>query len=386
MAPEPSSSSVLADQRFQGLAALLLAALMPLATGFDSPTVNVIQFVAVYMILAQGLNVVVGFTGLLDLGYVLFLATGAVVTAFLLRLTRLDDGTWLWEAGSQVAGEGAQLFGFDGSILIVLAIAGSVCALAGVIRGIPTLRVTGDYYAIVTLGFAEVVYLTYLWDASSLFEVAKVTGGAMSSGIQGFRPTLFGTELYWSEPVFYYLLIGFVALTVAAVWRLQRSRVGRAWAAIRLDETAAKSCGVRIGWYKVLAFAISGFIGGVGGGLYCVWNGTVSVKSLDVWQSIMVLACVVLGGLGSVRGVAVGTVLLMSLGELLREDIGGVSIPPEARFLVYGVLLIVFMRFRPQGLLPPALQIPPIDGLKRSELLARTCRLFGMGDDAERER
>ena len=134
---------------------------------------------------------------------------------------------------------------------------------------------------------------------------------------------------------------------------------------------------------KIAAFAISGFAGGVGGALYALWAGTVGVKSLDVWVSVMVLCCIVLGGMGSLSGVVLGTAILMSLGEVLRMEIGGFSIPPEARFLVYGFLLIVVMRFRPQGLLPPDRRIAPIDADGRERLLAGDSGLYALDSGSD---
>ena len=136
--------------------------------------------------------------------------------------------------------------------------------------------------------------------------------------------------------------------------RLQNSRLGRAWAAIKLDEPAARSSGVNVSKYKLIAFAISGFVGGIGGALMTIWMGLAAVKDLDVWQSILILCCVVLGGMGSIPGTLLGTFILISLGEVLREPLPLIElrVPNEARFLIYGLILVFLMRFRPQGLLP----------------------------------
>jgi branched-chain amino acid transport system permease protein len=367
-----------------GLGLALLVALLPSVTGFRGTLPNIVLFLGIYMILAQGLNVVVGFTGLLDLGYVVFLATGAVVTAFLASIVRLPDGSLDWPIGKTEAVVGEALLGFDGSILPILFVAGLLCALIGVLRGIPTLRVRGDYYAIVTLGFAEIMYETFLWDESNPFEgnplnMTRITGGAFGVKLESqYRPRLFGDALYYDTPQFYYLVLLCVIATFLVVHHLNRSRVGRALAAIRLDETAARSCGVNVSHFKIIAFAVSGFVGGIGGGLYAIWSGTVAVKALDVWQSILILCCIVLGGMGSIRGVAVGTVILMSLGELLREQVGGITIPPEARFLIYGVLLIAVMRFRPQGILPPVGRGRPLDEEEHAELAAGAAPLYAL--------
>ncbi|MFC1707424.1 branched-chain amino acid ABC transporter permease [Planctomycetota bacterium] len=326
-----------------------LVALLPLILGFDSRIVNVTLFVAIYAILALGLNVVVGYVGLLDLGYVTFLATGAILSMDLLLLTSSDTG-WVVPVGTTEVVTGAHPFAADGAVFLIIAIAGLVCALLGVLRGIPTLKLTGDYYAIVTLGIAEIVYLVYL-------NTQWLTGGAYGIKLRGEHlPRLFGARLYYDTWQFYYLVMVGLLVTIVILDRLNHSRIGRAWAAIRLDETAARACGVNVSRYKMIAFAVSGFFGGVGGALFAIWIGTVAVKALDVWQSILILCAVVLGGMGSIRGVLLGSVILFSLRELLREQltIGDLSlrVPPEASFLVYGLLLVFIMRFRPQGVLP----------------------------------
>ena len=360
--------------------ALIAALVFPWLFGFRGTLPNVALYVGIYMILALGLNVVVGFTGLLDLGYVAFLASGAIITAFLLSLTRTPRGIdWAIGVTREVSGE--PLLGFDGAILPILLCAGLGCALLGVVRGIPTLRVRGDYYAIVTLGIAEILYETALWDESSWLNFTRVTGGAFGIKLPSSHvPHLFGERLYYDSPVFYYLVIALVIVAFLVTHHLNRSRVGRALAAIRLDETAARACGVDVSKHKLIAFAVSGFLGGVGGGLYTLWSGTVAVKGLDVWQSILILCGVVLGGMGSIRGTAVGIAGLMCLGELLREDFGGVSIPPEARFLIYGLLLIIVMRFRPQGLLPPVRHGRAVTEEQRAALLAGDADLYLLDD------
>ena len=366
-----------------GVVAFLAAVVFPWITGFRGTLPNVALFVGIYMILALGLNVVVGFTGLLDLGYVTFLAAGAILTAFLLSLTHTPDGVdWAIGVSHDVAG--APVFGFEGGIFPILLISGLACALLGVVRGIPTLRVRGDYYAIVTLGFAEILYETALWDDTNLVNFTRVTGGAFGIKLPSSHvPILFGEKLYYDTPGFYYLVIALAVLAFVLTHHVNRSRVGRALAAIRLDETAARACGVDVSRHKLIAFAVSGFLGGIGGGLYAQWSGTVAVKGLDVWQSILILCGVVLGGMGSIRGTAVGIAGLMCLGEILREDFGGVSVPPEARFLIYGLLLIIVMRFRPQGLLPPVRHGRALTDGEHERLLASRAPLYAF--DAREE-
>ncbi|MGE0713007.1 MAG: branched-chain amino acid ABC transporter permease [Planctomycetota bacterium] len=414
--------------------------------GFEHRFISsVIVFSAICAILALGLNVVVGFTGLLDLGYVTFLATGAIVAFQLLLLTHADPqahrelrayravgpplrlsaaeaqgvlgqdpgalsgkegfpaaqegglevcelATWAERAGAafdraklpeparkalELAADarkkrlrqhghlfgrfylpvgtneriaGTRPFVFGNSWPLVMLVAGLVCAGLGALRGIPTLRLTGDYYAIVTLGIAEIFYLVYL-------NASWIIGGAESTTLRTpDRPHVLGKALFHDTPVFYYLVMGALLLTLLLMDRLARSRTGRAWAAIRLDELAAGASGIDVPREKLKAFAVSGFCGGVAGSLYAIWQGSVSAKDLDVWWSVLVLCAVVLGGMGSLRGVLLASMLFFPMREVLREkvSIGGASfrVPPQAVNLVYGMLLIFVMRFRPQGLLP----------------------------------
>ncbi len=377
-----------------GAAALLIVALIPevrealgVKNGYRGTVPNIVLFLGIYTVLALGLNVVVGFTGLLDLGYVTFLVTGAVFTSFMLSLTRTETGIDWPMANPEFAG-GEPVMAWNGAILLILLGAGVLCALVGLLRGIPTLRVRGDYYAIVTLGFAEIVYEVALWDDSNLLNVSRITNGAFGVNLSdSHRPTLFGAKLYYDTWQLYFLIIAVVVGAFLMTHHLNRSRIGRALAAIRLDETAAQACGVNVAKHKMIAFAVSGFIGGVGGGLYAIWNGTVAVKGLDVWQSVLILCGVVLGGMGSIRGTAVGIAGLMCLGEVLREDIGGVSVPPEARFLIYGLLLIIVMRFRPQGILPAVRRGTPVTAAEHEVLTRQASTLYTLGrpQDANRE-
>lgn len=379
---------LVASRSWGALVATLVPIALVAALPFVAPgLVNIALFVAVYAILALGLNVVVGYTGLLDLGYVTFLATGAVVTVDLLLLAQTPEGLALVEASGAT-----RVLGFHGSIFIIMGLAGLICALGGVLRGIPTLRLTGDYYAIVTLGLAEILYLVFL-------NGGRLTGGAFGTKLtldtRPALPWLEGGQLAWpklyhDEPVFYVLVMGTLGLTVLVMDRLNRSRVGRAWAAIRLDETAARACGVNVSRYKMIAFAISGFVGGIGGSLYAIWNGTVAVKALDIWQSILILCAVVLGGMGSIRGVLVGSVILFSLRELLREKlvIFGMSfrVPPEASFLIYGLLLIFIMRFRPQGMVPRGKgESVRLTAEEEAALWERRPALFTLDEEAAKE-
>ncbi len=331
---------------FYGVPALFVI-LFPLAAGFDSNINNIILLIEIYMMLALGLNVVVGFTGLLDLGFVTFMAVGAVFTCLLLVWT-VDPATgeWLFPMRKTEIASGRHPMVFEFSFFLILLLSGGACALLGVLRGIPTLRLSGDYYAIVTLGIAEIIFLF-------LLNEDWISGGAFGVTLKmESMPELLGSKMYWDSPQFYYTTLAVLAGGVAVMHRLQDSRLGRAWAAIRLDETAARSCGVNVSAYKLIAFAVSGFAGGVGGSFYALWQGTVAVRSLEVWESILILCCIVLGGMGSIRGVLLGTAILVFIGEAPRYELVGIKVPPEARFLIYGILIILLMRFRPQGLIP----------------------------------
>ncbi|MBI2566122.1 MAG: branched-chain amino acid ABC transporter ATP-binding protein/permease [Candidatus Schekmanbacteria bacterium] len=322
-------------------AALLLAgALMPFfsrGSYGSTPTIGrageIASLVMLYAIFAQGLNIVVGFVGLLDLGYVAFAIVGAYTTAGLYSLA---------------------LFQNEGGFLCALIIAAFHCAVWGIIRGAPTLRLTGDYYAIVTFAFAEIVFLFVLNEV-------WLTGGPM--GLKGgsdpgqFPPIrILGEDWFEATRGFYY--ITFLALlgTILLVSRLRHSRVGRAWLAMKADAISAGTCGIDRSRYKLLAFAVSAFVGGIGGGLMAFKLEIVTPNTYDFWLSVIVLCCLVLGGMGSIPGALVGTAVLMSLGELLREEIaiGGIvlHVPDQTRYLAYGVLLLLVMVFRPQGLLP----------------------------------
>lgn len=272
---------------------------------------RVVVMTCLYMLLAIGLNIVPGFTGLLDLGYVGFYLVGGYTAGLL--MARLGWSYW-----------------------IVLPLAAIHGALWGLLRGAPTLRLTGDYFAIVTFGFSEL-----------LFRIVK-NEEWLIGGPNGFvndipPPNLFGYELYAYWQQYYHILI-LLALTVIVVYRLQNSRVGRAWAAIREDERAAESMGINLREYKSLAFAVSAAIGAVGGAFFAQFQVNISAGAFEFWESIFILCMVVLGGMGTIKGSVVGAGILGVLGELLRP-FGG------ARYLIFGIILILMMRFRPAGLL-----------------------------------
>ena len=270
-----------------------------------------------YMLLAVGLNIVCGFTGLLDLGYVGFYLIGGYTVGLL--TARLGFTYW---------------------IALPLAVLNG--ALWGLLRGAPTLRLTGDYFAIVTFGFAEL-----------LFRIVKNEQwliGAPNGQLRDIpSPALFGITFNQNWHNYYHILI-LLILVVFITHRLQHSRVGRAWVAIREDEQAAESMGINVSRYKSLAFAVSAAIGGLGGGFIAQFQVNISAPFFEFWESILILCMVVLGGMGSIRGAMIGAAILGSLGEILRP---GFIIPYQfgnARYLIFGIILILLMRFRPGGL------------------------------------
>jgi branched-chain amino acid transport system permease protein len=289
--------------------------------------------VGVYILLALGLNVVVGQAGLLDLGYVAFYAVGAYTTAKITTDTSLNS----WE-------------------VLVLAIL--LAMVSGVILGGPTLRLRGDYLAIVTLGFGEIVRI-----------IATNTDAlGQSRGIVGIPhpPGLFGIEFGLRPLPYYYLTLVAIVMAILMVLGLNRSRVGRAWAAIREDEDAAEAMGVPTFRMKLWAFAIGAITGAVGGWVYASRVSYINPDNFTLFVSIFVLCAVVLGGMGSIPGVIAGAFAVAFLPEYLRDAAAGDLLTTffnrvlgaqannitEFRVLLFGVTLVLMMIFRPQGLLP----------------------------------
>ncbi|MEU8270336.1 branched-chain amino acid ABC transporter permease [Sphaerisporangium sp. NPDC049002] len=297
------ATSRLLDSRWAGLAGLAVAVLAPfvIATPY---ALSVMTSAAIFVMLASGLNIVVGFCGLLDLGYVAFFAVGAYTSGVL--STR-----------------------FDLPLLATVPAVIVATVVAGVVIGAPTLRLRSDYLAIVTLGFGEIIRIT----ANNL----DVTGGP--SGIYGI-PGLTGSPV-----VFYYLTVVIVSIAVIGASRLGRSRLGRAWRFVREDEDAAEAMGVHTYKVKLAAYIAGAVWGGLAGVLFAGQLSAISPGSFTFLQSALVLMAVVLGGMGSTPGVVVGAVVISLLPELLRDF-------ADYRFFAFGVLLIVVMLLRPQGLWP----------------------------------
>jgi branched-chain amino acid transport system permease protein len=290
---------------------------------------------ALFTLFALGLNVVVGFAGLLDLGYVAFWAIGSYVAAI---ATGAASHSVTGRAGITV-GERPE---WEMWMWLILLLATGVAVVAGILLGSPTLRLRGDYLAIVTLGFGEIIRIT----ANNL---DTITGGPQGvTSIPHPAVRVGGLELEWgvlTDTKYYWLLLVFVVLWVVAISLLNRSRVGRAWVAIREDEVAAAAMGVPVVRMKLAAFAIGACTAGVGGVIYAEQVNFINPPTFSVLQSILILSMVVIGGMGSIPGSILGAGVVVLLPEIFREF-------DEYRFLAFGVALVVVMAFRPQGLVP----------------------------------
>jgi branched-chain amino acid transport system permease protein len=319
--------------------------------------VRVLDFAMLYVMLALGLNVVVGFAGLLDLGYIAFYAVGAYVAALLSSPHLTSQFEWI-----------AHLFpnGLHAPFWVIIPVAMALAALFGVLLGAPTLRLRGDYLAIVTLGFGEIVRVFM----NNLDRPVNITNGP--KGITGIDPLTIGgfnlaqthTFLGFSFSSVYMYYYAFVVCALFVIWvctRLQHSRIGRAWAAIREDEIAAKAMGINTRNVKLLAFAMGASFGGLSGAMFGSFQGFVSPESFTFWESVVVMACVVLGGMGHIPGVILGAVLLAIFPEFLRSTMGPLQnaifgheiVDTEViRQLLYGLALVVIMLYRSEGLWP----------------------------------
>ncbi len=314
--------------------------------GLGNSWVRVLDFALLYVMLALGLNIVVGFAGLLDLGYIAFYAVGAYLYALL----------------------ASPHFGIHWPAWAILPLGAMVAAFFGILLGAPVLRLRGDYLAIVTLGFGEIIRIFI----NNLNAPVNITNGPQ--GISQIDPVrILNTPL--SKPMdifglgvpsvylYYYLFLLLALLVVFVSIRLEDSRIGRAWVAIREDEIAAKACGIDTRNVKLLAFAMGATFGGIAGGLFAAFQEFVSPESFGLMESIMVLCMVVLGGMGHIPGVILGGLLLAILPEALRHGavpmqqaaFGKVLLDPESlRMLLFGLALIAVMLYRPAGLWPEA--------------------------------
>jgi branched-chain amino acid transport system permease protein len=330
------------------LIAIALIALPFVLAMAGTAWVRITNLAILYVLLSLGLNIVVGHAGLLDLGYIAFYAVGAYVYALL--------------ASPQ--------FGLHLPFWVILPIGAAVACFFGVLLGTPTLKLRGDYLAIVTLGFGEIIRIFL----NNLSEPINITNGP--KGITTIDPiSIFGVnfsdtsqlgDLVFSGPIKYYYFLLLVLLIVIVInLRLQNSRIGRAWEAIREDEMAARSMGINTRNLKLLAFAMGASFGGIAGGMFSAMQGFISPESFVLTESVMVLSMVVLGGMGNIWGVILGAILLSFVPEILRYTVepaqqalfGRMIIDPEViRMLLFGLAMVVMMLFRPAGILPSAVR------------------------------
>ena len=322
---------------------------------FGNAWVRIADLALLYVLLALGLNIVVGYAGLLDLGYVAFYAVGAYLFA-LMASPHLADNFAAFAA----------MFpnGLHTSLWLVIPLAALVAAIFGAVLGAPTLKLRGDYLAIVTLGFGEIIriFLNNLDHPVNLTNGPKGMGQIDSVKIFGLdlgkRLELFGFDIN-SVTLYYYLFLVLVVVSVIICYRLQDSRIGRAWMAIREDEIAAKAMGINTRNMKLLAFGMGASFGGVSGSMFAAFQGFVSPESFSLMESVMIVAMVVLGGIGHLPGVILGAVLLAALPEVLRYVAGPLQAMTDGRLdsailrqLLIALAMIIVMLLRPRGLWP----------------------------------
>jgi len=330
------------------LIGIALAVLPFMLASVGTTWVRITNLALLFTMLALGLNIVVGFAGLLDLGYIAFYGVGAYVYA-LLASPQFDLHLPFWA---------------------IVPLGALTACIFGVLLGAPTLKLRGDYLAIVTLGFGEIIRIFF----NNLSQPVNITNGPQGiSRIDSFRigdfdfgkrESILGLD--FSGPIkYYYLLLAVLVVIIVVNIRLQHSRIGRAWEAIREDEVAARAMGIDTTRMKLLAFAMGASFGGIAGGIFSAMQGFISPESFVLVESIMVLSMVVLGGMGNIWGVILGALLLSFVPELLRHTIeplqrslfGRSIVEPEVvRMLLFGLALVLMMLYRPAGLLPSAVR------------------------------
>jgi branched-chain amino acid transport system permease protein len=338
------------------VAAVGLLVLPLLLQGVGNAWVRIADMALLYVLLALGLNIVVGYAGLLDLGYVAFFAIGAYMYGLLSSPHLTDTFPAI-----------AAMFpgGLHTPLLLVVPLAAGLAGLFGILLGAPTLRLRGDYLAIVTLGFGEIirVFLNNLDYPVNITNGPKGIGTIDAMHLLGFnlgqqKFTLAGFEIA-SVSLYYYLFLALVLFSILICHRLELSRVGRAWMAIREDEVAAKAMGINTRNMKLLAFGMGATFGGVSGAMFAAFQGFISPESFSLMESVMIVAMVVLGGVGYLPGVILGAVLLSALPEVLRyvagplqQITGGRLDASILRQLLIALAMISVMLLRPRGLWP----------------------------------
>ena len=330
--------------------------ILPLIAGqFGNAWVRIIDIALLYVLLALGLNIVVGFAGLLDLGYVAFYAVGAYMFGLLASSQLTDTFPAI-----------AAMFpnGLHTPWWVVIPLGALLAGTAGMLLGAPTLKLRGDYLAIVTLGFGEIVRVF----VNNLDAPINITNGP--KGITGIDDiSMFGVHFgktgsfmgleFPKVTNYYYLFLALVLFAILVCYRLERSRIGRAWMAIREDEIAAKAMGINTRNLKLLAFGMGATFGGVAGAMFASFQGFISPESFSLQESVIIVAMVVLGGIGHLPGVIVGALLLSALPEVLRyiagplQQLSGGRLDASIlRQLLVALAMIGIMLSRPRGLWP----------------------------------
>ncbi len=340
--------------RYALIAALLLVLPLVLQT-FGNAWVRIADMALLYVLLAVGLNIVVGYAGLLDLGYVAFFAIGAYSYGLLNSPHLIETFAWL------VAAYPA---GMHTPIWLVLILSAGLAGIFGVLLGAPTLRLRGDYLAIVTLGFGEIirVFLNNMDNPVNITNGPKGIGQIDSLqffGINIGKKMVLGGIEFASVSLYYYLFLALVLISVLISHRLEQSRIGRAWMAIREDEIAAKAMGINTRNLKLAAFGMGATFGGVSGAMFASFQGLISPESFSLMESVMIVAMVVLGGIGHLPGVILGAVLLSALPEVLRYVAGPLQTMTDGRLdasilrqLLIALAMVTIMLMRPRGLWP----------------------------------
>lgn len=337
------------------IAAVFLIALPLFAGQFGAGWVRIMSSALLYVLLALGLNIVVGYAGLLDLGFVAFYAVGAYMFA-LLASPHLSETFEGFKA----------MFpnGLHTPIWLVVPLAALLAAMAGVLLGTPVLKLRGDYLAIVTLGFGEIIRVFM----NNMEHPVNITNGPRGLdridsmrifGLDFGKSLQIGDFTIPSVTMYYYLFLVLVVVSVVICHRLETSRIGRAWMAIREDEIAAKAMGINTRNMKLLAFGMGASFGGVSGSMFAAFQGFVSPESFSLMESVMIVAMIVLGGLGHLPGVILGAVMLAALPEVLRyvagplqQITGGRLDAAILRQLLIASAMIIIMLVRPRGLWP----------------------------------
>jgi branched-chain amino acid transport system permease protein len=337
-----------------------VAIVLPFLLDSGGNVMNNLVLAAAYVVMALGLNIIVGFAGLLDLGYVAFFAIGAFTMGY------FGSGFWDNAGGGTglhflVAEPASKLPGIHFNFLLVLVLAVVATTIAGMIIGLPTLRLRGDYIAVVTLAFGEIIgRIAINGDEIKLF------GGTLTQGRQGITPVdkvdlpFFDRFTSLDLRPWYFLALALVVLVLFVNFRLRDSRLGRAWVALREDEVAASSMGVPLVKTKLLAYGAGAAFGGMSGAFLASYVNTVNADQFQFSFSIFILAMVILGGLGSIWGVVLGAIVLSAINNYLIPDVAN-NVPSklgldfdltELSYGIFGFLLVIMMVLRPEGLLP----------------------------------